>query len=101
MITVAFLSVVAPILFNISEVIIFPSKGIGLSGRIYSVKNVLKQFFLIFAFIPHRAYLMIDAIIRTLYRLLISKKNLLEWQTAEEAEKTSRRDLKGYIKSMW
>ncbi|KOM96135.1 NdvB [Clostridium botulinum] len=101
MITVAFLSVIAPILFNISEVIIFPSKGIGLSGRIYSVKNVLKQFFLIFAFIPHRAYLMIDAIIRTLYRLLISKKNLLEWQTAEEAEKTSRKDLKGYIKSMW
>lgn len=74
MITVAFLSVIAPILFNISEVIIFPSKGIGLSGRIYSVKNVLKQFFLISAFIPHRAYLMIDAIIRTLYRLLISKK---------------------------
>nr|WP_243466717.1 hypothetical protein [Clostridium botulinum] len=101
MITVAFLSVIAPILFNISEVIIFPSKGIGLSGRIYSVKNVLKQFFLIFAFIPHRAYLMIDAIIRTLYRIFVSKKNLLEWQTAEEAEKTSRKDLKGYIKSMW
>ncbi|MGO5066566.1 cyclic beta 1-2 glucan synthetase [Clostridium sporogenes] len=101
MITVAFLSIIAPILFNVSEVIIFPSKGIGLSGRIYSVKNVLKQFFMIFAFIPHKAYLMLDAIIRTLYRLCISKKNLLEWQTAEDAEKMSRKDIKGYIKSMW
>ncbi|MDU5118690.1 MAG: cyclic beta 1-2 glucan synthetase, partial [Clostridium botulinum] len=101
MITVAFLSIIAPILFNVSEVIIFPSKGIGLSGRIYSVKNVLKQFFLIFTFIPHKAYLMLDAITRTLYRLLISKKNLLEWQTAEEAEKMSQKDLKGYVKSMW
>ncbi len=101
MIIVAFLSIIAPILFNVSEVIIFPSKGIGLSGRIYSVKNVLKQFFMIFAFIPHKAYLMLDAIIRTLYRLCISKKNLLEWQTAEDAEKMSRKDIKGYIKSMW
>ncbi|EJP6472178.1 cyclic beta 1-2 glucan synthetase [Clostridium botulinum] len=100
-ITVAFLSIIAPILFNVSEVIIFPSKGIGLSGRIDSVKNVLKQFFMIFAFIPHKAYLMLDAIIRTLYRLCISKKNLLEWQTAEDAEKMSRKDIKGYIKSMW
>ncbi|MDS1004284.1 glucoamylase family protein [Clostridium sporogenes] len=101
MITVAFLSIIAPILFNVSEVIIFPSKGIGLSGRIESVKNVLKQFFMIFAFIPHKAYLMLDAIIRTSYRLCISKKNLLEWQTAEDAEKMSRKDIKGYIKSMW
>ncbi len=101
MITVAFLSIIAPILFNVSEVIIFPGKGIGLSGRIYSVKNVLKQFFLIFTFIPHKAYLMLDAIARTLYRLLISKKNLLEWQTAEEAEKMSRKDFRGYIKNMW
>ncbi|EJO5348080.1 cyclic beta 1-2 glucan synthetase [Clostridium botulinum] len=101
MIIVAFLSIIAPILFNVSEAIIFPSKGIGLSGRIFSVKNVLKQFFLIFTFIPHKAYLMMDAIIRTLYRICISKKNLLEWQTAEDAEKMSRKDLKGYIKSMW
>lgn len=56
---------------------------------------------MIFAFIPHKAYLMLDAIIRTSYRLCISKKNLLEWQTAEDAEKMSRKDIKGYIKSMW
>nr|WP_251860863.1 hypothetical protein [Clostridium sp. Marseille-Q2269] len=101
MIIVAFLSIIAPILFNVSEVIVLPTKGIGLSGRIYSVKNVLKQFFLIFAFIPHKAYLMRDAIMRTLYRLCVSKRNLLEWQTAEDAEKMSRKDFYGYIKNMW
>lgn len=35
----------------------------------------------------HSAWMMVDAIIRTLYRLLVSRKNLLEWRTASQAQK--------------
>lgn len=39
------------------------------------------------AFLPYQAWVNTDAILRTLYRVFISRKNLLEWTTAAEAEK--------------
>ena len=41
-------------------------------------------------FLGHQAYLMVDAIARTLYRLLISRKNLLEWTTAAQSQSNSK-----------
>ncbi|MFO1019855.1 MAG: glucoamylase family protein [Planctomycetales bacterium] len=39
------------------------------------------------AFIPYKAYLMADAIGRTLYRLFISRRHLLEWESADATER--------------
>ena len=36
--------------------------------------------------LPHRAWLMADAIFRTLWRMTCSRKNLLEWETASASE---------------
>ena len=41
-------------------------------------------------FLGHQTYLMIDAIIRTLYRLIFSRKNLLEWTTAAQSQVNSK-----------
>lgn len=49
----------------------------------------LLQVTLQLAFLPHQAWIYSDAIVRTGYRLLISRENLLEWTTAAEAEKKS------------
>jgi cyclic beta-1,2-glucan synthetase len=38
------------------------------------------------AFIPYQACLMADAIIRTLWRVYVSHKNLLEWETMAQSE---------------
>src|SRR5204862_6581507 len=46
-----------------------------------------QQFALAVVFLPHQAVVSADAIIRTLYRLLISHRNLLEWQTASQVER--------------
>lgn len=51
--------------------------------------------------IPDKAYTSLKAIAKTLYRMYRSKKHLLEWTTAEEAEKNSKTDLISYNKSMW
>ena len=45
-----------------------------------------------FAFLPHRCVLMVDAILRTLYRIVISKKRLLEWETAAAVEERLKRE---------
>ncbi|MEX2110426.1 MAG: glucoamylase family protein [Gemmatimonadaceae bacterium] len=46
-----------------------------------------QQLSLAVAFLPHQAVVSADAIVRTLYRLLISKRYLLEWQTASQVER--------------
>lgn len=53
-----------------------------------------------FAFLPHRAYCLLQAIVKTIYRLTISKQNMLEWTTAEEAEKLAKTDIVSYYKQM-
>src|SRR5208283_2931734 len=44
-------------------------------------------------FLPHQAWLMIDAISRTLFRLFVSRRNLLQWVTAAQANLSSELDL--------
>ncbi|HHY90364.1 MAG TPA: glycosyl transferase, partial [Clostridiales bacterium] len=67
---------------------------------IYGAKAVLYQILLQFVFLPYQAYLMSDAILRTLYRICISKTNLLEWTTAADAEKRLKNDLQSFFKRM-
>ena len=44
------------------------------------------QSLLIIAFLAHQAWLMGDAIIRTLFRLFITRRDLLEWTPAAQAK---------------
>lgn len=97
----AILALICPLLFDVSETVVSPIRGISLSGEINDRKAVVEQIFLIFCFLPYTAYLMVDAIIRTLYRLVISKKNLLEWQTAADVEAKSGKSLRDYVSCMW
>ncbi|HKX33658.1 MAG TPA: hypothetical protein VJ302_38620 [Blastocatellia bacterium] len=52
-------------------------------------------------FMPHHSYIMGDAIIRTLYRMFISRRHLLEWSTAAQNRKQNRHDLLAFIRLMW
>jgi cyclic beta-1,2-glucan synthetase len=51
-------------------------------------------------FIAHSAFLMADAIVRTIYRLFVSHRDLLEWKTAAQA-KSSPDTLLYYFQLMW
>src|SRR5678815_3708201 len=44
--------------------------------------------------LPHQAYVSADAIIRTLVRLPVTKRNLLEWQTATQTERATKSSLR-------
>ncbi len=52
----------------------------------------LRQIAFQIVLLPHQAALMTDAITRTLYRLLVSHRNLLEWVTAAQSTDTDRLD---------
>ncbi|EJF98132.1 hypothetical protein MEI_00631 [Bartonella vinsonii subsp. arupensis Pm136co] len=56
--------------------------------------------FLKITFLAHSAYFMTDAIIRSLYRMTISKQHLLEWKTSD-ATKSIPNSLRFYILTMW
>ena len=66
----------------------------GSSGR------QLGQIVLTLAFLPYDAFISVDAIGRTLVRLLVTHKRLLEWQTSGDSERTSRADLAGFYATM-
>ena len=64
-------------------------------------KGALIKFVLNIGFLPTKTYVEIKAIIQAIYRKYISKKKLLEWTTAEEAEATKDNDLDSYVGYMF
>ena len=50
--------------------------------------------------LPDKAWNNLNAICKTIYRVNISKKHLLEWTTSEETEKLAKTDLLNYYRSM-
>ena len=65
------------------------------------VTGLFYQTILEISFLPYKAYIAILAIIKTLYRIFISKQNLLEWMTAEEAEKQAVTTKIAFYKEMF
>ncbi len=57
---------------------------------------------LMLAFLPHEALFSLDAILRTLGRMLITRQRLLEWNPSGELDGNSNRsDFPGYCRLMW
>ena len=50
--------------------------------------------------LPYKAWSNLKAIIKTIYRMTVTKEHLLEWTTAEEAEKNNKNDLISVYKKM-
>jgi cyclic beta-1,2-glucan synthetase len=50
--------------------------------------------------IAHSAWSMGDAIVRTLYRLFVSRKHMLEWRAASQVAKVATNTLGGYYRMM-
>ncbi|OGA93175.1 MAG: hypothetical protein A3G27_01320 [Betaproteobacteria bacterium RIFCSPLOWO2_12_FULL_66_14] len=64
------------------------------------VRLALSLTALLVVFLAHQAWLMADAIGRTLFRLLASRRHLLDWVTAAQATVGPRLDLAGFYRHM-
>ncbi len=60
----------------------------------------LLQIALLSTLIAHQAWLMADAIARTLFRLFVRRRRLLEWVTAAQSKVSVRLDLRGTYRWM-
>ncbi|MDP3897005.1 MAG: glucoamylase family protein, partial [Mesorhizobium sp.] len=49
----------------------------------------------------HIAWMMGDAILRTLHRLFISRRHMLEWRTASQVQRNQSDDVASYYRFMW
>ena len=68
--------------------------------KISGIKGSLIRGILTLGCMPYKAYISLKSIIISIYRLIISKKHLLEWMTSEEAEKQAKEDMFSYVKQM-
>jgi cyclic beta-1,2-glucan synthetase len=67
-----------------------------LEGTVYGWRGAaddLKRALVALAFLPHQAWLNTDAIVRALHRRFVSRRRILEWQTAaDESRKTKAQE---------
>jgi cyclic beta-1,2-glucan synthetase len=60
----------------------------------------VSQVALLVTLLAHQAWLMTDAIVRTVFRLFVRHRRLLEWVTAAQAKLSTELDLRGYYRWM-
>jgi cyclic beta-1,2-glucan synthetase len=65
-----------------------------------TLRATIGQILLSASFVANQASIAIDAIARTLYRLLVSRKHLLEWETAAAAEARLGAGLLSFVVTM-
>jgi hypothetical protein len=73
------------------------SFALHLRGLVGSTGRQLGQALLTFIFLPYDAFISLDAVVRTLARVLFTHQRLLEWQTSSEAERTARSGPAGFL----
>lgn len=80
-----------PVYANLANALLLPPLGLSLGLYVRGLgRDLLKQSqqaIYTLSFLPYLAFLMLHAISLTLYRVYISKKDLLEWETASQSER--------------
>jgi cyclic beta-1,2-glucan synthetase len=97
-------TIVLPTLIPTAAAVV--SRRIGVTTRSYfgalgaDLRLALAQSALMIISLAHQAWLMGDAIARTLIRLLVTRRHLLEWVTAAQAKTGPRLDFSGFYRQM-
>jgi cyclic beta-1,2-glucan glucanotransferase len=97
-------TIAMPALLSVLAGIVPRRLGISKRSHLLAVGRDLVLAFSQVAFLvtllAHQAWLMIDAIVRTLFRLFVSRRRLLEWVTAAQAKLGVQLDLGGFYSRM-
>ncbi len=82
-------TIILPPLLPVMAAIIRPRAGVTAASHFRALKVELRLAFiqsgLLIVFVAHQAWLMGDAIVRTLIRLTVTRRHLLEWVTSAQA----------------
>lgn len=98
------ISVVSPSIIEIINHIIFRKENIKKQRKFTkSVDGLYVSFYRAFinlSVLPTKAYMSLDALVRTVYRKTVSKEHMLEWTTSKEAELQSKNTIKNNLNLM-
>ena len=104
-IATSLLAYIFPMIIEVTELIIGKVKkslNVNYFGPIgEQIYKLLLQALLHLACLPFLSFLMADAIIKSLWRVLFTKRNMLEWVTAADMEAGLRNNFFSYAKRMW
>ncbi|MDI1240289.1 MAG: glucoamylase family protein [bacterium] len=93
-----------PVFAHLQTNLITHPRGIPWTSHFWSVlgdfKTNAQQLFIVIAVLAYQAYSNSDAVLRTLYRRIISHRNLLEWKTAAQSERDTEPEQISDLRSM-
>ena len=75
--------------------------GQHLRGSLHAAVQHLARIGLALTWLPHEVQYSVDAIVRTLWRVAISRRHLLQWQTSSEVARTSSNTQGALWRLMW
>jgi len=88
------LTLALPALLPVFAAVVPQRRGISVRSHLYSFARDaalgLSQIAFLIVFLAHQAWLMADAVARTLFRLSVTHRNLLQWITSAETNVASR-----------
>ena len=102
---IIFLSIFIDLIIELVNTIIFKKEGVkkqsSFENKLPGLKLSVVRAIVNFSSIIYRSIISLKAICITLKRVLKTKKYLLEWTTAEEAEKNAKEDIGCFAREMW
>ncbi len=103
--TISILGLITPSVIETINHIVFRKENIKrqkkFTNRIDGLKASFYRAIISISVLPHKAYQSLIAIIKTIYRMTVTKDHLLEWTTSEEAEKLCKKDLESIYINMF
>ncbi len=94
-------TIALPPLLPVIDGIVPHRAGVSLRNHLRTLRGdfalgFLQSAFLI-TFLAHQAWVMVDAVVRTLFRLVVRRRHLLQWVTAAQTEDDARFDSRGLV----
>ena len=71
------------------------------AAALRSAGRHIVQTVLTVACLPYEAFFSLDAIVRTIWRMLVTRKRLLEWSPSSNQDRDRRTGLVAYCRTMW
>ena len=99
------LFVTFPIIYGFVDAIVMRPRAVHLASSLRAIgrdtgRDVARAVFELTA-LPYRAWVALDAIVRAVWRVAVSRKHLLEWETADDAAKRLGSTRAGFVHRMW
>src|SRR4029077_1661918 len=98
---VTILTLCLPAILSVFDGLLPPRSGVSLRHHIRMVlddgRAACVYLLVSLTFLAQQTWLVLDAVVRTLWRLFVSRRNLLEWVTAAQVQSTTGLSLENFL----